>query len=635
MHLGTSQVSEESQDAPMEVPKTFYLTWKDISYTVAKKRIKNSAKEWLVGGEVERVRLLHEVSGVVKSGTIVAIMGPSGAGKTTLLATIAQRVKGESRGKILLNGQLLDKETMARMSGFVPQVDLAVESLTVQEHMEFMARMKMDRRFRALQRKHRIHCLLTDLGLLECGNSRLSSLSGGERKRVSLAVQLLTEPSILFCDEPTTGLDSYSAMSVAKTLRDVAARDRVVICTVHQPASGLLDLFHEVLLLRAGRVAFQGTVSDANEFFASLDLHCPATFNRAEFYVSQLSLTRESGEKSYEKVKYICEDFERSEFGKKLAMAIADSCAVSICPEMLHPIFLEKVSSVSGFKRIRPFTQIEWLAWRSYVDSKRNLMSLFVRSALYIGISVLISTPFVGITENLDQKNIQNMQGLMYLVITETVFTFNYGAFYTFPRELPFLLRDMASGLYDPAPYYVSKVIILTPGTIVLPFIYAAVIFNVAGLNGGFLGFVYFLIPIILGAMSATALGCLMSAVFESISGASLLSVPIDFLTLIFSGVFLHLGSLPPFTSWLKYTSQFYYGGEAVSLLQWSEIRHIDCPADPEGPCVSTGLEVLEKYGFQPGNYPVDLIGLFALYSVGHFVGYLCIRLRSQKEPVY
>lgn len=177
--------------------------------------------------------------------------------------------------------------------------------------------------------------------------------------------------------------------------------------------------------------------------------------------------------------------------------------------------------------------------------------------------------------EAMNQDTIQNMQGLLYLVIVETVFTFNYAVFYTFPKELPLLLRDIASGLYGIAPYYISKVIVLIPGAIIQPLLYSAFIFAITGLKGGLLGFVYFALPVVVCAISASAFGLFLSASFESMETASLFSVPLDFLGLMFCGIYLHLRYLAPDIAWLKYLSQFYYGLEAVSLTQWLLIDHI------------------------------------------------------------
>lgn len=119
--------------------------------------------------------------------------------------------------------------------------------------------------------KDRIDYLVVHLGLNEIVNTRLCFLSGGERKKVALAVQLINDPPILFCDEITTGLDSYSAAHVINTLRRVAHSGKIVMCTIHQPASGLFDQFKEVILLTDGRLAYQGSVSLINDMLNRCD----------------------------------------------------------------------------------------------------------------------------------------------------------------------------------------------------------------------------------------------------------------------------------------------------------------------------------------------------------------------------
>jgi len=129
--------------------------------------------------------------------------------------------------------------------------------------------------------KDRIDYLASHLGLNKIINSRLCFLSGGERKKVALAVQLINDPPILFCDEITTGLDSYSAAHIVNTLRRVAHRGEIGRCTIHQPASGLFDQFQEVILLTNGRLAYQGSVSLVNNFFEKYNLKI--TFIQAIF----------------------------------------------------------------------------------------------------------------------------------------------------------------------------------------------------------------------------------------------------------------------------------------------------------------------------------------------------------------
>ncbi|XP_014213947.1 protein brown-like [Copidosoma floridanum] len=337
----------------------------------------------------------------------------------------------------------------------------------------------------------------------------------------------------------------------------------------------------------------------------------------------------------YGRIEWICDKFENSSYSRQIIQAINKFSAEQSRNDMLHPNFCAGLLSTSEFEKVGVSIQLKWLIWRVYTDNRRNLSTFFLRLSLYMLIGLLLSTPYVGITIYIDQKGVQNIQGLLYLIITETIFTFNYAVFHTFPNELPLLLREIADGLYNPAPYYISKILVSIPSIILQPFIYTTLIYAVVGLKGSYNDFFLFTTPVILSALSSAAIGCMMSAVFESISTASLASVPIDFLTLIFSGIFLQLRSLPNYISWIKFVSQFYYGVEAISIIQWRNINQIDCSHDSEEPCISSGNMVLEKYGYSNDHYVIDCFGLLAIIIISHFVGFVAVKYRSESQPVY
>ncbi|KAL1123491.1 hypothetical protein AAG570_002571, partial [Ranatra chinensis] len=278
-------------------------------------------------------------------------------------------------------------------------------------------------------------------------------------------------------------------------------------------------------------------------------------------------------------------------------------------------------------------TQLYWLLWRSTVEMVRNPHDQILRLCFYIMLALLISTPYMEL--HINQEGIQNLQGFLYLVIVETIFTFSYSVAHTFPSQIPILLREVGNGLYSPAVYYLSKMIILLPRALIEPILFSAVAFLLAGLYGGFVGFVMFCIPVIASSVVATAHGCLISAIFESVSTGSLASVPMEQIGLLFCGIFMSLSDVPFHFSWVKYVSMFYYGLEAVSILQWSQIEEIPCSSRPEVPCISTGQEVLLNYGYSEDNFNLDLMGLASIYCVCHIVGFIAFWKRSQKQAAY
>lgn len=188
-----------------------------------------------------------------------------------------------------------------------------------------------------------IEKLLKQSGLEKVSEDRISILSGGEKRKLNVATELITEPPIIFCDEPTTGLDSFSALSVLKTLKNLTKskpsktiedsemeivpqvrlfedhvdkgikfKSKAVLCTIHQPTSEIFECFSNIILMHSGRIVYQGAIKEADQFFLKLGYACPTSCNPAEFYLNLVSAsperTNESAvDKIYDSYKLSCE----------------------------------------------------------------------------------------------------------------------------------------------------------------------------------------------------------------------------------------------------------------------------------------------------------------------------------------
>mmetsp|Transcript_17556 Transcript_17556/g.33104 ORF Transcript_17556/g.33104 Transcript_17556/m.33104 type:complete len:1326 (-) Transcript_17556:147-4124(-) len=232
------------------------LVWKDVQLTLKNK--KNPKV------------LIDRVSGSVQSGRVLALMGPSGAGKTTLLNALAGRAPyAEVTGDITFgNRTLLPSDLM-----YVPQYDEIKGFSTVMEQIEFVGAMKCTD---IPAMKERLLKLLEVLGLFQKANVLCKDLSGGELKRVSVGMGMISNPNVLFLDEPTTGLDSTAAYFLVEYLVKLARETNVaVIMTIHQPAAIVFDMLQDLYLLEGGRLAYEGPIEAAPGYFTSLGYSLP------------------------------------------------------------------------------------------------------------------------------------------------------------------------------------------------------------------------------------------------------------------------------------------------------------------------------------------------------------------------
>ena len=198
-------------------------------------------------------RLLDAVSLTVFPSELVALMGPAGAGKTTLLKAI-NGYTPPAAGQVLFNGEDLyaNQEQFRLQVGYVPQDDILHGQLTVKEALYFTARLRTDLRDSEIEA--RVMQVLKDLNIEDIGNRLIGSperkvISGGQRKRVNIAMELLSDPSVLFLDEPTSGLSSYDALQVMLVLRRLADSGKTVFCTIHQPSIDIYREFDALLMV--------------------------------------------------------------------------------------------------------------------------------------------------------------------------------------------------------------------------------------------------------------------------------------------------------------------------------------------------------------------------------------------------
>jgi len=201
-----------------------------------------------------KLKLLEDVNGMFLSGRMCAIIGSSGAGKTTLMDVIAMRKhSGTITGEICLNGFPQERKTFRRCSGYVEQFDVQSPELTIKETILFSANMRLDSNNPMVDDILKyVNKIIQMLELTSEQNLRIANLTFEQRKRLSIAVELAASPSIIFLDEPTTGLDSRAAMMVMNILRRICDTGRTICATIHQPSSQIFYMFDDLLLLKTG-----------------------------------------------------------------------------------------------------------------------------------------------------------------------------------------------------------------------------------------------------------------------------------------------------------------------------------------------------------------------------------------------
>lgn len=496
-----------------------------------------------------------------------AIMGATGSGKTSLLDVIAGRKDpaGLREGKVLVDGKVVTSD-LRLSSAYVVQDDILMGTLTVRENLLFSANLRLNPHQYSSKEKHnRVDAIIQDLGLTDCAHTKIGTeflrgVSGGERKRCSIGMELITSPSLLFLDEPTTGLDSNTANCIISLLHRLSRRGKTVIFSIHQPRYTIFRQFDHLTLMHKGEVVYAGAAEQALKYFTDLGYQIEAFDNPADFFMDVTN-----GE-----AKSTSEAFHSADGQNLLAPTYRQS---QLCQNILLELDCVDQSIAAGGKL--PDRTVEYATSFSYqmrvvcgrtvLNSLRNPQTSYAQLALNIFFAVLVGLIYFQMPLTLPEA-LQNRGGAFFFLIINMVFG-NLSAVELFINERAIFIHENSSGYYRTSVYFLSKIFAdLIPNRIIPIFIFSGIAYYMMGLKPNVEAFMYFALNMSLVSLAGVGLAFLVSASVSSFAMANILiALPFVFM-MVFGGYLVNLNAMLSWLSWLKWISIFSYGLNAAFI---------------------------------------------------------------------
>ncbi|KAI1385630.1 P-loop containing nucleoside triphosphate hydrolase protein [Hypoxylon trugodes] len=567
--------------------------------------------------------LLTGVDADLKPGTLTAILGGSGSGKTTLLNTIAERMfssRLSQAGVTTFNGQ---EGVHSVRHAYVMQQDILLPTLTVRETLRYSANLRLPPPTTEEERMRIVEEVILELGLKDCadtriGNSQHRGCSGGEKRRTSIGVQLLANPSILFLDEPTTGLDATSAYQLVRTLKALANKGRTIITTIHQPRSEIWDLFDNLVLLSRGSPVYSGSMKECIPWFSKLGFELPAFVNPAEYLIDQAAVdnrTPELEEESTARVGRLKAAW--NEESRRLFKSSSDEKSAEKDNKRKRP----KMTQHASF-----FRQVRVLTDRTFKVTYRDPMGM--AGSLMEAILMAIITGYIFYDLARDQSGIRSRQGALYISVGLQGYLFLTFEIYRLTMDIPTFDRENSEGCVTALPYILSRRIArLFTEDIPVPFLYSVIFYFMAGFDLNVSKFFTFFSVILLNHYTAVTLAMSSVAAVRNFPGASLIANLAYTLQSMACGYFIQSNTIPVYVRWTKYITYTYYAFGALCSNEF-EGSFYDCPlpgGESNPGCKSyTGRYIVDNLGF-PENWVarpiIAILGFVLLFFLTSWIG--------------
>ncbi|CCT71224.1 related to ATP-binding cassette protein [Fusarium fujikuroi IMI 58289] len=475
------------------------FTWCNVTVTVEDRETKQPKA------------VVDNVEGIVEAGEICALMGPSGCGKTTLLNVLARRPTNASsaEAEVNINGSHLSLAEFREVSCFVEQEDALIGSLTVRETLEFSSRLASSSSLSKKERIVRINNLLESFGLVEQANTLIGTsirkgISGGQKRRVGVASQLITSPKLLFLDEPTSGLDSAASLEVVKYLRDVAKRNNlIVICSIHQPSTSTFNLFDKLLLLSGGKTHYFGPVNSVAAYYSEIGSPLPQYVNPAEHLLELVNIdfAQDRGEAT--------RDLETLQAAWQNSRQASEVNTTIKSAESLGGDW--NIDAIE--KRPSMFSLTLTLLHRSFIKSYRDVVAYGIRIAMYLGLAIMMGTVWV----RLDPAQ-ESIQPFINAIFFGSAFMSFMAVAYVpaFIEDRLQYVKEHHNGLYGAAELIISNFFIGVPYLFLISILFSVISYWLSNFQPTAKAFFTWVLWLFLDLLAAESLVVFMTSLFPS-----------------------------------------------------------------------------------------------------------------------
>ncbi|KAJ0709581.1 putative ABC-type ferric hydroxamate transporter [Helianthus annuus] len=572
-----------------------------------------------------RLQLLCEVSGAFRPGVLTSLMGVSGAGKTTLLDVLAGRkTSGYIEGDIRISGYPKKQETFARISGYCEQNDIHSPNITVYESLIYSAFLRLPKE---VSDEEKMIFVREVMELVELDNLKdtvvglpgISGLSTEQRKRLTIAVELVANPSIIFMDEPTSGLDARAAAIVMRTVRNTVDTGRTVVCTIHQPSIDIFESFDELLLLkRGGQMIYAGPLGRNSrniiDYFEEIPgvSKMPDKYNPSTWMLEVTSTVVES-----RLGIDFAEHFKSSDLYQKNAELVM---RLSTPPPGATDLHFSTQYSQSSWGQ---FKSCIWKMWWSYW---RNPDYNLVRNIFTFVAALLVGITFWKIGEKRESSNnVTTIVGALYAGVFFVGMNNCQTVQPVVASERTVFYRERAAGMYSTLPYALAQVLVEIPYVFVATTYYTLIVYAMVSFEWSATKFLWFFFINFFSFLYFTYYGLMTVALTPNDQIAAVVAVLFYGLFNFFSGFFIPRPRIPKWWIWYYWICPIAWTVYGFIISQYHDVENtITVPGMSYDPPMNWYIK--DHFGFRldfMGPVAAVLVGFCLLFA---FIYAFCLR---------